>query len=46
MSEHRAEDALEPWPVQLDALQRAAGHHGGCIGPVHQQSDPPGGERG
>lgn len=35
----RAENALEPWPVQLDALQRATGHHGGCTGPVHQQSD-------
>ena len=42
----RAEDALEPRPVQLDALQWAAGHHGGCAGPVHQQGDLAWRERG
>lgn len=35
----RAQDALEARPVQLDALQGAAGDHGGGAGAVHQQSD-------
>lgn len=33
------QDALEARPVQLDALQRAAGDHGGGAGSVHQQGD-------
>lgn len=35
----RPQHPLETRPVQFDALQRATGHHGGCTGPVHQQSD-------
>ena len=34
-----AQDALEPRPVQLHTLQRAAGHHCGRAGAVHQQRD-------
>lgn len=30
---------LEARPVQLDALERAAGHHCGSTGAVHQESD-------
>lgn len=33
------QDALEARPVQLDALQGAAGYHSGGAGSVHQQSD-------
>lgn len=28
------EDALETWPVQLHALERASGHDCGCTGSV------------
>lgn len=33
------QDALEAGSVQLDALQGAAGDHGGGAGSVHQQGD-------
>lgn len=35
----RAQDPLEARPVELNALQGAAGDHGGGAGAVHQQSD-------
>lgn len=33
------EDALEAGPVQLHALERPAGDHGGCPGTVQQQGN-------
>lgn len=35
----RPQHALEAGPVQLHALERAPGHHGGRPGTVQQQGD-------
>lgn len=42
----RPQHALEARPVQLHALERAPGHHGGRPGTVQQQGDLPCGGRG